>query len=68
MLCITAIENGLNPFEYLTWILTNAPNLGKPGYVANINDFLPNSGAIPNHVVSPKPVDKGAQKNAWEEN
>ena len=28
----TAKENGLNPFEYLSWIFTQAPNLGKPGY------------------------------------
>ena len=26
----TARENGLNPFEYLSWIFTHAPNLGKP--------------------------------------
>lgn len=67
-LVITAIENGLNPFEYLNWMLTNAPNLGKSGYVADFSDFLPGSGAIPSHVFSPKPLDKDAIKRAWEEN
>lgn len=35
-LIITARENGLNPFEYLSWFLTNAPNIGKPGYASTI--------------------------------
>jgi transposase len=29
---VTAMENGLNPYEYLTWVFTQMPNLGKPGY------------------------------------
>ena len=37
----TAKENGLNPFEYLTWILNNAPNLGRSSYISSIKDFLP---------------------------
>ncbi len=31
-LILTATENKLNPYEYLTWVLRNMPNLGKPGY------------------------------------
>ena len=26
---VTAMENGLNPYEYLTWVLTQMPNLGS---------------------------------------
>ena len=66
-LIVTARENGLNPFEYLTWILTNAPNLGKPGYATKVEDFLPGSAAIPKRVFSPKPKDKEEKKYAWEE-
>lgn len=66
-LIVTAIENGLNPFEYLTWVFTNAPNLGKPGYVAAVEDFLPGSGSIPEEVFSPKPKGDNSQEHAWEE-
>jgi transposase len=66
-LVVTALENGLNPFEYLTWILTNMPNLGKPGYVASIEDFLPGSAALPKKVFIPKPKEKRPEKYAWEE-
>ncbi len=38
-LVVTAMGNGLNPFQYLSWTLTNAPNLGKPGYVSAIKIF-----------------------------
>ena len=67
-LVITAKENGLNPFEYLTWIFTNAPNLGKPGYATNIKDFLPGSGAIPKNVFSPVAPNEESKNLAWEEN
>ena len=50
-LIVSARENGLNPYEYLTWILTNAPNLGRPGYIAKTEDFLPGSAAIPDGVI-----------------
>jgi transposase len=66
-LIVTAMENGLNPFEYLTWIFTNAPNLGKQGYVAKLDDFLPGSTALPERVFSPKPMDAKPEKHAWEE-
>jgi len=66
-LIITAKENGLNPFEYLTWILTNMPNLGKPGYAISITDFLPNSGKIPKKVFISMPKNKETEKYAWEE-
>ncbi|MDD3168907.1 MAG: IS66 family transposase [Eubacteriales bacterium] len=67
-LIVTAKENGLNPFEYLSWILTNMPNLGKPGYASSIKDFLPGSSALPQKVFSPKPKDTKTEKYAWEEN
>mgnify|MGYP003564688956 CR=1 FL=1 len=67
-LIVTARENGLNPFEYLTWIFANAPNLGKPGCAAKVEDFMPGSGAVPQKVFSPKPKkDTKAEKHAWEE-
>ena len=66
-LVVTARENGINPFEYLTWILSNAPNLGKPGYVASVKDFLPGSTAIPEQVFSPTPQNSTSEKYAWEE-
>lgn len=64
---VTAIENGLNPFEYLSWIFTNAPNLGKPGYVSSIEDFLPSSAKIPSKVFVPKPKETNTEKYLWEE-
>jgi transposase len=66
-LIVTARENGLIPFEYLTWILTNIPNLGKPGYVQTIEDFLPSSTKIPQKAFVPKPKGTIPEKYAWEE-
>jgi len=66
-LIVTARENGLNPFEYLTWIFTNAPNLGKPGYASTIEDFLPGSVKIPHKVFIPNPKGTEPEKYAWEE-
>jgi transposase len=66
-LVVTAIENGLVPFEYLSWILTNMPNLGKPGYISSIEDFLPGSAKIPKKAFIPKPKQAKPEKYAWEE-
>ena len=66
-LVVTARENGLNPFEYLSWIFTQAPNLGKPGYASAIEDFLPGSSKIPQKVFIPKPKETEPEKYAWEE-
>lgn len=66
-LVVTARENGLNPFEYLSWIFTQAPNLGKPGYASAIGDFLPGSSKIPQKVFIPKPKGTVPDKYAWEE-
>ena len=63
----TARENGLNPFEYLSWIFTQAPNLGKPGYVSAVEDLLPGSAKIPQMVFIPKPQRTEPEKYAWEE-
>ena len=67
-LIVSARENGLNPFEYLTWIFANAPNLGKPGYVASVKDFLPGSTVMPEKVFTPQPENANTEKYAWEEN
>ncbi len=67
-LVVSAKENGLNPFEYLTWILSNAPNLGRPGYITKMEDFLPGSAVIPDRVFSPRPKGEKSEKYAWEEN
>jgi len=66
-LIVTASENGLNPFEYLTWIFSNAPNLGKLGYISTIEDILPGSAKIPLKVFIPKPKETKSEKYAWEE-
>jgi len=66
-LIVSARENGLNPFEYIKWILENAPNLGKPGYARAIEELLPGSAVIPQEVYSPKPRDTKAENHAWEE-
>lgn len=66
-LIVTAEENGLNPFEYLTWILTNMPNLGKPGYASSVRELLPGSSVLPQKVFSPKPKNTETEKYAWEE-
>lgn len=63
----TAKENGLNPFEYLAWVFTNAPNLGKPGYASTIEELLPCSAALPQKVYTPKPKGATVEKYAWEE-
>jgi transposase len=66
-LVVTARENGLNPYEYLTWILTNMPNLGKPGYARSIEDLLPWSETLPKKVFIPKSKETEPEKYAWEE-
>lgn len=66
-LIVTAKENGLNPFEYLTWIFTNAPNLGKPGYVSDIKDFLPCSTVLLKKVFVPQQKNSNPDSFVWEE-
>jgi transposase len=66
-LIVSAKENGLNPFEYLTWIFKNAPNLGKPGYVSELKDFLPGSPTLPEKVFTPQFGKTSLEKYAWEE-
>jgi transposase len=66
-LIVTARENGLNPFEYLTWIFSNAPNLGKAGYADSITDLLPSSSVLPKKVYTPVPDITDSEKYAWEE-
>lgn len=65
-LIVSAREDGLNPFEYLLWIFTNAPNRVKPGYVTKKDDFLPGSATIPRQVFSPIPMSKKPEKYARE--
>jgi len=67
-LIITAKENGLIPYQYLTWLLTNIPNLGRRGYASSINELLPGSPSIPDYVYAPKPAEpKNDIVYAWEE-
>ncbi len=65
-LVVTAIENGFNPFEYLMWVLTQMPNLGKPGYAASAEDLLPDSTVLPERVFIPRSK-KEPELYAWEE-
>jgi len=65
-LIMTAKENDLNPFEYLAWVLTQMPNLGKPGYIASIEELLPNSTGLPEKVFTLTPK-KVSEQYAWEE-
>lgn len=65
-LIVSARENGLNPFAYLTWIFTNAPNLGRAGYTSSVKDFLPSSAALPEKVFAPQPGNAKTEKPAWE--
>jgi len=66
-LVVSAIENGLNPFEYLAWIFTNAPNMDKGGYVDSFKDFIPGSKAIPKQLFTPIPEQKKKATHPWEE-
>lgn len=66
-LLVTARENGLNPYEYLAWIFTNAPNMGKPGYVKSFDEFLPGSESMPKSVFTPVAGKDQTERMAWEE-
>ena len=55
-------------FEYITWIFTNAPNLGKMGCVSEIKDFLPCCTALPGIAFIPQPGNTSPEKCAWEKN
>jgi transposase len=66
-LIVTAKENGLNPFEYLKWILDNMPNLGRVGYVDRVSDLIPGSPAIPKGIYCPNHDKKEDEKLPWEE-
>lgn len=58
----TAKENGLNPFEYLTFLFRSLPNSsGRP-----IGDFLPGSGDLPKQCYCQQPK-HNAEKYAWED-
>jgi len=64
----TAKENGLNPYEYLKWVLTQMPNLGKPGYASSVEEILPCSDVLPKGVYAPfSKAEKDSEKYAWEE-
>jgi transposase len=60
-------QNVFDAYEYLAWIFTNAPNLGKPGYASTIEDLLPGSAALPQKVIIPEPKETKPEKYAWEE-
>lgn len=51
----TAIENGLNPFDYLTYVFRNAPNWDILNNKANLSRLLPEN--VPDYIkVSAKKV------------
>ena len=60
-------SNGLSPFEYLAWIFTNAPDLGRDGFKARIGEFLPSSKDMLQKVFTPKPQDTDPDINVWDE-
>lgn len=65
---VTAIENELNPYEYLKWVLTQMPNLGKPGYASSVEELLPCSDVLPKEVYAPfSKTKKDPERYAWEE-
>ena len=66
-LIVSARENGLNPFEYLSWIFTNAPDLGRDGFKSRVGEFLPGSKELPEKVFTPKPQDAEPDTNVWDE-
>ncbi|MRS02509.1 IS66 family transposase [bacterium] len=66
-LIVSARENGLNPFEYLTRIFTNAPNLKKDDYAAVIEDFLPVKNGLTGNASILEPEDATPKNYAWEE-
>lgn len=66
-LIVSARENGLNPFEYLTWIFANAPDLGRDAYKERIGEFLPGSKALPGKVFTPGSQAAASNIHAWEE-
>jgi transposase len=66
-LLISARENGLNPYEYLVYIFSQAPNLGKAGYAASFSDLLPTSDKLPADLYVPKPEKHEPEIYPWEE-
>lgn len=59
----TAKENGLNPFEYLTFLFRALPNSSG----RTIGDFLPSNALLTERCYCPKPKNDTG-KYAWEEN
>lgn len=66
-LLISARENGLNPYEYLVYVFSQAPNLGKAGYAASFSDLLPTSDKLPAELYVPKPEKQEQGIYPWEE-
>ena len=66
-LLISAKENGLNPYEYLVYVFSQAPNLGKAGYAASSSDLLPTSDKLPADLYVPKPEKQEPEIYPWEE-
>lgn len=64
---ISAIENRLNPYEYLAWVFKNAPNLGRNGYPSDIEELLPFGPGLPDGLFVPARDNQKQSKQAWEE-
>ena len=66
-LLISAKENGFNPYEYLVYVFSQAPNLGKAGYAASFLDLLPTSDKLPAELYVPKPEKQEQEIFPWED-
>ena len=66
-LLISAKENGLNPYEYLVYVFSQAPNLGKAGYAVKFSDLLPTSDNLPAELYIPKSEKQDQEAYPWDE-
>ena len=66
-LLISAKENGLSPYEYLVYVFSQAPNLGKAGYISKFTDLLPTSDNLPEELYVPKSEKQVREILPWEE-
>jgi transposase len=63
----TAKENGLSPYEYLTYIFQNAPNLDIRNNPAALAHLLPDCPDLPAHIRYPQAAAQKTSKLAWVE-
>lgn len=66
-LLISAKENDLSPYEYLVYVFSQAPNLGKAGYVAKFSDLLPTGDNLPEELYVQKSERQVPKTLPWDE-